>query len=309
MYLTDRQGSVLQIVGGDGSVLKRVEYSGLSATRTGSAASDRFELGGRMFDRDAGLSMFGGQWYNPDLGRYLTEGGRVVGLNPYPVAGNSLPNVGGSGADSWAENMKPFGHDFFERLGQQVSQGLGFRSDEGGKIAAGLWSMAYGFTPLGIGENLAPRDLATGRLQAPGDWSTDSTNRMAHGVRLNFDGYRARGFDQVEAIIMTGVTNLPGFGSEVKRLEMLTGTSYQGTTFGDKLKASDYVLNTVSIGVDVAGTVMGGVGVLGRIGGAAGRTGAVVTRLGRVANRVQRVASGVRTGIEGASVVTGIPSP
>ncbi|HEY1191236.1 MAG TPA: hypothetical protein VGE74_26620, partial [Gemmata sp.] len=304
-YFTDRQNSVLQVIDAAGTAVKRIRYEGLREARVlGEAGADRLGLNGQPYDRNTRLQSLNGWWFASLFGRFLGEGGSTAGLNPYPVPQNevSFPRV----TRSWEQNMKPTGHEFFERLGQQVSQGLGFRSDEGGKeggkIVAGLWGMAYGFTPPGLAENLLPRDLATGQLQVPGDWGSKTTNRMAHGVRLNFDGYRARGSDRVEAVILTALTNTPILGAEVKRWEMITRTSFQGTTFGDKLTASDYVLNTVSIGVDVAGTVMGGVGVLGRIGGAAGRTGAAVTRLGRVA-------SGLRTGIEAASVVTGIPSP
>jgi hypothetical protein len=94
-YLSDRQNSVLQIVNTSGSTLKRIEYSGLEVPdgkREGPASSDRFELGGQFHDGNTGLSMLNGRWLAPQLGRFLTEGGRGIGLNPYPVAENNHPN-------------------------------------------------------------------------------------------------------------------------------------------------------------------------------------------------------------------------
>lgn len=84
-YLTDRQNSVLQLVDSSANTLKRLKYSGLGAERVGPAASDRFELGGRVYDGVSQLSLLGGRWYAPGVGRYLTESGWGVGLNPYPV--------------------------------------------------------------------------------------------------------------------------------------------------------------------------------------------------------------------------------
>jgi hypothetical protein len=94
-YLTDRQNSVLQIVGANGNTRKRIRYSGLDVTdqrSDGSLFADRFELGGQMHDDAVNLSVANGQWFHPGLGRALTEGGPGIGLNPYPVAENSPPN-------------------------------------------------------------------------------------------------------------------------------------------------------------------------------------------------------------------------
>ncbi len=95
-YLTDRQNSVLQIATALGDTRKRIRYSGLKVeTRDGvsdAAKSDRFELGGQMYDGHSKLSMLSGHWFQPAIGRHLTEGGRGIGLNPYPVAENNYPN-------------------------------------------------------------------------------------------------------------------------------------------------------------------------------------------------------------------------
>ncbi|WP_162542163.1 SdrD B-like domain-containing protein [Gemmata obscuriglobus] len=93
-YLTDRQNSVLQIVTIDGTTLKRIKYEGLNAERVGSGVIglDRFELGGQTYDQTSGLAQLGGSWYDGRIGRQLTESGRGIGLNPYPVANNNAPN-------------------------------------------------------------------------------------------------------------------------------------------------------------------------------------------------------------------------
>jgi YD repeat-containing protein len=113
-YLTDRQNSVLQIVDTNGAPRKRIKYEGLKASDGGytlenpqNAPNDRFALGGQMLDEAVGLSRLNGQWYDPGLGRFLTEGGPGIGLNPYPVADNSSPNSGQFGPAP----DKPFGDD------------------------------------------------------------------------------------------------------------------------------------------------------------------------------------------------------
>jgi len=109
-YLTDRQNSVLQIVDANGDGLKRIQYAGLTESKAEGSVVDRFSVGGQRRDGNTGLTQMGERWYQPDVGRYLTEGGRGMGLNPYPVAGNSAPNAA-LGTDYSAPQV--FGDDEF----------------------------------------------------------------------------------------------------------------------------------------------------------------------------------------------------
>ena len=94
-YLTDRQNSVLQIVNPAGQTVKRIRYEGTRVGQRGSADPafhDRLELGGNRSDFRTGLIYVGGHWLDGENGRFVTEGGGGLGLNPYPVAGNSWVN-------------------------------------------------------------------------------------------------------------------------------------------------------------------------------------------------------------------------
>ena len=136
-YLTDRQNSVLQIVDASANTLKRVTYSGLKATREGPQAADAYELGGRYIEQHTDLSMLSGQWFHPGLGRYLTEGGSGIGLNPYPVAENSPPNIAYVGkidnGVNWVERHLGAAWNNPSKFGRGVVNGVTIGISEGGR--------------------------------------------------------------------------------------------------------------------------------------------------------------------------------
>ncbi len=103
-YLTDRQKSILQITDATGNLIKRVRYEGTEAKWRGTTDTsfhDRYELGGLRLDYirysptvGIPLALSGSAWLDTNTGRFLSQTGAGLGLNPYPFANNNFVNEG-----------------------------------------------------------------------------------------------------------------------------------------------------------------------------------------------------------------------
>lgn len=96
-YLTDRQGSVLQVIRADTmSSVKAIRYDGGKAVERWGGLPDRFEYTGRPTDHLTGLQDNRARWLRTDLGRFVQEDSfdaSVTGdANPYRYVFNSYPN-------------------------------------------------------------------------------------------------------------------------------------------------------------------------------------------------------------------------
>jgi RHS repeat-associated protein len=75
-YLTDREGSVRDVVSWGGTlVLDQVSYSayGQVTVETNAAAGDAYKYNGGWQDAQTGLVRFGERWYNPATGSWITR--------------------------------------------------------------------------------------------------------------------------------------------------------------------------------------------------------------------------------------------
>jgi len=74
-YLTDRMGSVRAIADTDGSVLSQTEYSsfGKIISQTNPEKADQFGFTGRKFDPETDLYYYRARYYDPGLGRFISE--------------------------------------------------------------------------------------------------------------------------------------------------------------------------------------------------------------------------------------------
>jgi len=74
-YLTDRMGSVRAIADTDGSVLSQTEYSsfGEIISQTNPEKADQFGFTGREFDPETDLYYYRARYYDPNLGRFISE--------------------------------------------------------------------------------------------------------------------------------------------------------------------------------------------------------------------------------------------
>lgn len=96
-YLTDRLGTVRDLVNANGAVLNHLEYSsfGVLLSQTNPAAGDRFLFTGREFDFETGLYYYRARYYDPRLGRFIGQDPiSFAGLdaNLYRYANNSPTN-------------------------------------------------------------------------------------------------------------------------------------------------------------------------------------------------------------------------
>src|SRR5205823_4168601 len=109
-YVTDRTGSVIDLVNAEGVAVQRTKYDGFHAqvewgadrvydfsidppvlVWQGSGVHDRFKLNGREADPVTGLQYYRGRWYDPDTARWVSEspGGLAGGdVNLYRFAHN-----------------------------------------------------------------------------------------------------------------------------------------------------------------------------------------------------------------------------
>jgi RHS repeat-associated protein len=75
-YLTDNLGSVRQMVKTDGSLVDTVTYGdsyGKTPTDSPTGSGDRFKFAGMQYDSEIGLYYDQARYYDPNLGRFLTE--------------------------------------------------------------------------------------------------------------------------------------------------------------------------------------------------------------------------------------------
>src|SRR5262249_49862656 len=91
-YLTDRLGSVRDIVNNSGSVIDHIDYDGFgNATETQATNGDRFKWTGRDLDTETGLQFNRARYYDPKGGRWTTQdpvGFAGGSTNIYAYVGN-----------------------------------------------------------------------------------------------------------------------------------------------------------------------------------------------------------------------------
>ena len=93
----DNLQSVLGLSGHDGTVLQTMAYDpfGNKAATSGSATNNTPMFTGREQDADTGLYYFRARYYDPTLGRFLTQDpkGFAVGVNFYAAMGDNPINA------------------------------------------------------------------------------------------------------------------------------------------------------------------------------------------------------------------------
>ncbi len=92
-YLTDKLGSVRDIVSSSGTKLDHVVYDsfGNIVTETSAANGDRFKFAGMAYDATTGQYYDRARWYGPETGLFLSEdlmGFAAGDVNLFRYAGN-----------------------------------------------------------------------------------------------------------------------------------------------------------------------------------------------------------------------------
>jgi RHS repeat-associated protein len=96
-YLTDRLGTVRDIVNNSGTVIDHIDYTAYGiATETSSSNGDRFKYAGMELDAVTGLDYDRARWYDPNSGRFLAQDPISFGggdSNLYRYVGNVPTNL------------------------------------------------------------------------------------------------------------------------------------------------------------------------------------------------------------------------
>ena len=92
-YLTDRLGSVRQIVDGSGTILDEIIYDsfGNVLSESNPSQGDRFKFTGREFSPDLGIYYYRARWYDPSTGQFISQdpiGFTAGDTNLYRYVGN-----------------------------------------------------------------------------------------------------------------------------------------------------------------------------------------------------------------------------
>jgi RHS repeat-associated protein len=97
-YITDKLGSVTDVVSSSGSVIDNIVYGVFGNIGSESAPSngDRFKFTGREYDPTTGLYYFRARYYDPATGRFVSQdpmGFRAGDANLYRYTGNGPTNA------------------------------------------------------------------------------------------------------------------------------------------------------------------------------------------------------------------------
>jgi RHS repeat-associated protein len=118
-YLTDRLGSVRDIADNTGAVQDHINYDGFgNATETNSSFGDRYKWTGRELDNESGLQYNRARYYDPKIGRWLSQ-------DPIGFAGGDS-NLYRYVGDNTENGIDPVGLDFISSLTRV--RHLGFRA-------------------------------------------------------------------------------------------------------------------------------------------------------------------------------------
>ncbi len=92
-YLTDRLGSVRDVLNNSSTVIDHIDYDGFgNATESASTNGDRYKWSGREFDSETGLQYNRARYYNAGPGRWTTQDPIGFGAgdnNLYRYVGNA----------------------------------------------------------------------------------------------------------------------------------------------------------------------------------------------------------------------------
>jgi RHS repeat-associated protein len=103
-YLTDRQGSVRDIMNASSVIGDHADYDGFgNATHTTISFADRFGYAGGLYSYDTKMEQFGKRWYDPATGRWVSEdpSGFGGGPNLYGYTGNDPTNAIDPSGEFW----------------------------------------------------------------------------------------------------------------------------------------------------------------------------------------------------------------
>lgn len=207
-FQQDGFGNVTGLIRSDGSLERKVSYDPFGSLAAGSSPVLDFGFKGREHDAATGLVYMRARWYDPELGRFISEdpAGLEADVNRYVFARNDPINLSDPfgldpcSTDALAEGWKTVEVDGkpwcynpgiaqlppirIEAQGDPFFETLWFRATHGGlftppdAIIAGVPSWMAG--PEGAGENLVYRAVRNGKTVYVGITKNFAARAAAH---------------------------------------------------------------------------------------------------------------------------------
>ena len=102
--LTDNLGTVRDLANNSGQVVEHFTYDAFGQVTSGDTSLTRYLYTGRDFDATTGLQYNRARWYDPEMGRFLSEDptGFADGPNPFAYVHNAPTNYTDPSGLSWA---------------------------------------------------------------------------------------------------------------------------------------------------------------------------------------------------------------
>lgn len=153
----DNLQSVLGLTGHEGSVLQAISYGpfGEKIATTGAANNNYLHFTGREEDPDSGLYYFRARYYDPAVGRFITEDpkGFDAGVNFYAYAQNNPINANDPyGLETWSGMVNlNLNTPFFQGGGGTA---LNFGVDNHGRVSFSITGTFGGGAGTGAGASL-----------------------------------------------------------------------------------------------------------------------------------------------------------
>ena len=242
-YLTDREGSVVRIMGSSGTIVNTVSYAdayGAGPSNSSSAQADRYEYAGGQYDKDTQLEYDGVRFYDPNTEKWLSQ-------DPLGFAGGDS-NLYRYVGDSPVDNVDPSGLFWWEAWEYTKAFGQG--------LAQGGANLANGVQDAGIGILNTPGaawNLTAGNLGAPRvgyipspDWSKGlvcDEGDTAHAVSKFLGGEGAVTLATVGASKISYLRRLASIKGAPRSIPIVVGPNTATVTVsqGTATVVTDYV--------------------------------------------------------------------
>ena len=220
--LGDRQGSVVDLVNQDGTILNHFVYDGFG-NRTGTTAVDfRYGYTGRELDGETGLYYYRARYYDSSLGRFISEdpiGFSAGDTNLYRYVNNSPTNFTdptGMTLSGWGEDLL-YGADqlaagfadattfgISSKIREQFYGKLATQNHKGGFFVAGNIIGGIAGFALGYGAEAQAAKLSAGFINGVRTYDAIGTGiGVVQGVK-NVNEGTATGWDLLNFLPVAG---------------------------------------------------------------------------------------------------------
>jgi len=186
IYHHDSLMSVTGISAHDGATVQTASYSafGDRAVAGSGASSNRLKYTGRELDQDTGLYYYRARYYDPSIGRFISEDplGFAAGINFYAYVGNNPVNANdpsGLGPESIVKMVITLTEKGVEGVGKLIAR-RGWRISEREAVEnAATKGSNGGFVCPGCGKEVVEYDI--NHVKKWGETQREILNRLDNG--------------------------------------------------------------------------------------------------------------------------------